>query len=92
MWALPTIISIQPAGAQDMTSPAPQPPADPPPDVGGITVPRTTPPPAAAPGTQVAGRTELPRTGGEVDDLLYGGLAATAGGAALLLWSTAIEE
>ncbi len=33
------------------------------------------------------GRTELPRTGSDIDRLVAAGLAATAGGAALVLWS-----
>ncbi|MFP5255287.1 MAG: hypothetical protein ACLGI8_05485 [Acidimicrobiia bacterium] len=87
VWAVPTIISIDPAGAQAVTSPPPEPPVE----VGGVTVrPSPTPGPAvgsAQGGTQVQGRTVLARTGAEVDDLLVAGLACTAGGAALLLWS-----
>ena len=43
-------------------------------------------------GAQVAGRTELPRTGVELDHLVAAGLAATAGGAALVLWSADAES
>lgn len=93
-FVVPTIVTMQPAGAQEITSPPPEPPPEPP--VGGPPVvgPTVVEPPGAvggavvAPkGTQVAGRTVLPRTGAELDDLVVAGLAATAGGAALVLWS-----
>lgn len=91
-WAVPTIITMEPAGAAELTSPPPEPPVD----VGGVVVP-SDPPTAAPPvtqvaGTQVAGRTELARTGVELDNLVVAGLAATAGGAALLLWSADPEK
>jgi hypothetical protein len=89
IWALPSIVSIEPASAQAITSPAPEPPIDPPSDLGGTDLPSAT---ATAPPPQVGGRTVLPETGAELDDLLYAGLAAIAGGAALRLWSFAIEE
>ncbi|MGH2475188.1 MAG: hypothetical protein ACRDIL_07970, partial [Candidatus Limnocylindrales bacterium] len=38
-------------------------------------------------GRPVTGRPELPRTGADLDRLVVAGLAATAGGAALVLWS-----
>jgi hypothetical protein len=81
----PIIVTMEPAGAQQITSPPPEPPNTPT-EVGGNTVSRA---PASAPAqrTQVAGRTTLPRTGAELDDLVVAGLAATAGGAALVLWS-----
>ena len=84
-WAVPTIVSIDVAGAQQLTSPPPEPPGAV--DAGGVGV--QSPPQAAAPlpGPQVAGRSELARTGMDLDDLAVAGLAATAGGAALLLWS-----
>lgn len=81
VWAVPTIVSIDVAGAQQITSPPPRPPG-----VGEDTV---TPQQPA--GTPVGGRTTLPRTGIELDDLALAGLAATAGGAALLLWSADLE-
>jgi hypothetical protein len=83
-FVVPTIVTIDPVGAQEITSPPPEPPA-PPTEVGGNVVSR--PPTAPAEGAQVAGRTTLPRTGAEIDDLVVAGLAATAGGAALVLWS-----
>lgn len=90
-WAVPTIITMEPAGAAGLTSPPPEPPVDQPGvDVGGIGVPSD--PGSAATGTQVAGRTELARSGAELDDLVVAGLAATAGGAALLLWSADAEK
>ena len=91
---VPTIISVDPAEAQALTSPPPDPPGppeSPPVDLGSS--PGTVSPPASgqpgtrAPGSRVTGRTELPRTGADVDRLLVAGLAATAGGAALVLWS-----
>ena len=36
---------------------------------------------------RVSGRTELPRTGADIDRNVTAGLATTAGGAALVLWS-----
>ena len=66
-------------------SPAPTPPGD---EVGGATIPGATPSP---PGTQVAGRTVLPQTGADLDALVAAGLAATAGGAALLMWSADLD-
>jgi hypothetical protein len=90
-WAVPTIVSIDVAGAQQLTSPPPQPP--PAVDAGDIGVPSSPTPQAAAPlpGPQIAGRAELARTGMDLDDLAVAGLAATAGGAALLLWSADAE-
>jgi hypothetical protein len=86
-FAVPMIVTVDPADAQALTSPPPGPP-----------VPSTKP---ENPGTGVAGsprsqrgsrrqmsaRTELPRTGDDIDRLVAAGLAATAGGAALVLWS-----
>jgi hypothetical protein len=95
-FAVPTIITIAPAGAASLTSPPPQPPGppevevlpnritDPPVAVAGIEDPGT----AVAPKTEVlAARTGLPLTGAEVGALTAAGLAATAGGAALHVWS-----
>ena len=89
-WVVPTIVSIDVAGAQQVTSPPPTPPAD----VGAGAVPTDPAVEAVGPtsGAQVVGRTELPRTGAELDDLAVAGLAATAGGAALLLWSAELEK
>jgi hypothetical protein len=94
-FVVPTIITVNPADAQALTSPPPEPPgrpASPPVDLGNS--PGTAPPPATgaqptarAAGRPAAGRTELPRTGADLDRLIVAGLAATAGGAALVLWS-----
>jgi hypothetical protein len=46
-----------------------------------------TQPPVETTGSWATGRTELPRTGADLDRLVVAGLAATAGGAALVLWS-----
>jgi hypothetical protein len=91
----PTIITVDAAEAQALTSPPPEPPrrpSPPPSDVGsspGTLTPRATgtQPPAQATGSRATGRTELPRTGADLDRLVVAGLAATAGGAALVLWS-----
>ncbi len=91
----PMIIAVDPADAQALNSPPPEPPGrpkSPPVDLGSS--PGTVSPPATgaqpsgrAAGSRVAGRTELPRTGEDLDRLAVAGLAATAGGAALVLWS-----
>jgi hypothetical protein len=91
----PTIITVDAAGAQALTSPPPEPPGQPgspPSDVGGApgtVTPRATgtQPSAQATGSRATGRTELPRTGADLDRLVVAGLAATAGGAALVLWT-----
>jgi hypothetical protein len=91
----PTIITLDAADAQALTSPPPEPPGrpgSPPSDIGrsaGKLTPRATGtrPPAQTPGSRATGRTELPRTGTDLDRLVVAGLAATAGGAALVLWS-----
>ena len=86
-FVVPTIITVDPADAQALTSPPPEPPGkpeSPPVSEGGG--------PGAQPQAQPAGRrvttrTELPRTGANLYRLAVAGLAATAGGAALVLWS-----
>jgi hypothetical protein len=40
---------------------------------------------------RASGRTELPRTGADIDRMVAAGLAATAGGAALVLWSADVQ-
>ena len=90
VWAVPTIVTIDVAGSQQMTSPPPtRPPA-----VGNVTDPRLPAQQTAAQSTptQVAGRTELPRTGIELNEVAVAGLAATVGGAALVLWSAELER
>jgi hypothetical protein len=82
--AAPMIVTIAPADAQALTSPPPEPPGSSSGSVGAET-PTTTAP--SRPRSQVTGRTELPRTGADIDRLVAAGLAATAGGAALVLWS-----
>jgi hypothetical protein len=92
----PTIITVDAADAQALTSPPPEPPGrpgSPPSELGsspGTLTPRATrsQPPARATGSRATGRIELPRTGSDLDRLVVAGLAATAGGAALVLWST----
>jgi hypothetical protein len=90
----PTIITVDAADAQALTSP-PEPPGRPesPPVVVGSspgTVPRSVAGshPGVGPArSQVTGRSDLPRTGEDLDRLAVAGLAATAGGAALVRWS-----
>lgn len=92
-FVVPTIITVDPADAQALTSPPPEPPGQhesPPAEVGGS--PGAGAQPAAtqakqAGRTRTTTRTELPRTGANLDRLAAAGLAATAGGAALVLWS-----
>lgn len=88
-FVVPTIITVDPADAQALTSPPPEPPGrpeSPPAETGGTpaTVSRRAP---GANRNPAGGRTELPRTGTNLDRLVAAGLAATAGGAALVLWS-----
>jgi hypothetical protein len=90
-FAVPMIVTVDPADAQALTSPPPEAPGrpdSPPVDAAGSTAspPGTQRAPRAT-GTRVTGRTELPRTGADLDRLVVAGLAATAGGAALVLWS-----
>jgi hypothetical protein len=83
--ALPMIVTVDPADAQALTSPPPESPE------------RSSRPGAPAPSrradransvaARASGRTELPRTGANLDRLTAAGLAATASGAALVLWS-----
>jgi hypothetical protein len=92
-FVVPTIITVDPADAQALTSPPPEPPgqhASPPAQAGGspgTAVQRTSRRRGQAGRTRTTTRTELPRTGANLDRLAAAGLAATAGGAALVLWS-----
>jgi hypothetical protein len=85
-WAVPTIITMEPAGAATLTSPPPVPPVE--------VLPETLVNPAvgpAAPAVQVEPEVEvrgaLAMTGAEIGPLLGAGIAAIAGGAALHHWS-----
>jgi hypothetical protein len=93
-FALPMIVTVGPADAQALTSPPPESPERPSrPGTAGSSRPgapallprRRRANPVAA--QRADGRTELPRTGANLDRLTAAGLAATAGGAALVLWS-----
>lgn len=97
-FAVPMIVTVDPADAQAPTSPHPGPP-------GSSNRPQSSAvhpvnEPAAGSGPQnsttggslasrrgALGRTELPRTGADIDRMVAAGLAATTGGAALVLWS-----
>jgi hypothetical protein len=88
-FAAPMIITVEPADAQAITSPPPRPPGSAGPESPGAGLerpPGTEAPPSAA-RPQASGRSELPRTGADIDRMVATGLAATAGGAALVLWS-----
>jgi hypothetical protein len=85
-FAVPMILTVAAADAQALASPPSESRGHAsPPDTGltGSTVPR----PSATNRPHVSGRRELPRTGADIDRLGAAGLAATAGGAALVLWS-----
>jgi hypothetical protein len=95
-FALSMIVTVDPADAQALTSPPPKSPERPsPPDTapaGSSRPGAPSPSPGAGLANPIAarrggGRTELPRTGANLDRLTAAGLAATAGGAALVLWS-----
>jgi hypothetical protein len=90
-FVVPMIITVDPADAQALNSPPPEAPGRPESprvDVGGGTAsPPGTQQGTRATGTRVTRRTELPRTGADLDRLVAAGLAATAGGTALVLWS-----
>jgi hypothetical protein len=92
------IVTVDPADAQALNSPPPEPPGStggsgnvepvgsrgtPAPGTGG------TPPPGRG---QATGLTELPRTGADIDRMVAAGLAATAGGTALVLWSADMKS
>jgi hypothetical protein len=96
-FVVPTIITVDPADAQALTSPPPEPPGQPespPAEAGGspgtVAQPTSTEPNQAG-RTLTTTRTELPRTGANLDRLAAAGLAATAGGAALVLWSAEVR-
>jgi hypothetical protein len=84
-FAVPVILTVDPADAQAVASPPPEPPAQASPPATGVT--GSTAPGPSATDLPASGRSELPRTGADIDRLAAAGLAATAAGAALLLWS-----
>jgi hypothetical protein len=92
-WAAPAIITMQPAGAASLTSPPPTPPPTGPTGVvptGVEPADETNPDPNGAdPKPQVAAASTgtLPFTGADIKQLAATGLAATAGGGALMFWS-----
>ena len=84
-FAVPMIVTVDSADARALTSPPPETPgssASPEQPAAGDA--RS---PEPAPRRRVSTRSELPRTGADIERLVAAGLAATAGGAALLLWS-----
>jgi hypothetical protein len=76
-------MTVDPARAQALTSPPPEPPASRSGPGTVESVARTQ----AAGRSQASERTELPRTGADIDRMVAAGLTATAGGAALVLWT-----
>jgi hypothetical protein len=95
-FAVPMIITVDAAEAQSLTSPPPEPPGRS--GAPGVDLPGSTPGStrsrqmtSATTGRRTSGRTQLPRTGANIDRLAAAGLATTAGGAALILWSAHAE-
>ena len=82
-FAVPMILTVDPADAQAVASPPPESSAQTPPATGVSG--STAPGPSAT--NSASGRSELPRTGADIDRLVAAGLAATGAGAALWLWS-----
>jgi len=76
--ALPTIITVSPAGA--ISSPPPKPPTEV--EAAAEARPAERPPQVAA-----ASRGQLPFTGADVEKLVVAGTAAVVGGAAMIHWS-----
>jgi hypothetical protein len=93
-FTVPMIITVDSADAQAITSPPPQPPgsAKPEPPAAGVAGPPRPEGNRPAPRPQASGRRELPRTGADIDRMVATGLAATAGGAALVLWSADMKS
>jgi hypothetical protein len=97
-FAVPAIVTVDSADAQALTSPPPGPPGPSnrpqSPAVQLVNGPATgngarnfAPGGSRAGGRRASGRSELPRTGADIDRMVAAGLAATAGAAALVLWS-----
>lgn len=81
VWVVPSIIAIQPAGANGLQSKPPKPPEP---------ISRHRDP--IAKGASPVAQTQLPFTGDDNSDLAIAGLAATAAGASLLLLSNGRER
>ena len=92
-FAVPMIVTVAPAEAQTLNSPPPEPPGSSKKPASPGVDRRTSPgarahtPDTSGAGGSAGGRAELPRTGADIDRLVAAGLAATVGGAALVLWS-----
>lgn len=101
VWAVPTLVSMRPAGASELTSAPPAPPTT---DsaVSPNNVSRNAPAAGAAPATGAAPSAASPaldgndpagssdslaRTGADIDKLAMTGLTAVAAGGALTYWS-----
>lgn len=96
-WAIPTIITMEPAGAAELTSPPPTPP-EVEIEVEGKTVIDPTPgetvidPAQVATEPEVEVRGALAVTGAQITTLAGAGAAAIAGGGALHHWSARRER
>jgi hypothetical protein len=88
-FVVPTIVTVAPADAQALTSPPPNPPGSKRLESPGTDLASS---PRTQSRTKVPGRTELPRTGTDINRLAAAGLAATAGGAALVIWSADVRS
>jgi hypothetical protein len=84
-FAAPMIITVDSADARALTSPPPEGPGSSTtpqhPETGAGRSPKRTS------RRQESARSALPRTGADIDRLVAAGLTATAGGAALVVWS-----
>ena len=85
-WAVPTLISMGPVGAADLTSPPPVRPNETDRSGSPTRSGSLTAPPIAQPQAQVRSGV-LARTGTDVDRLTAAGLGLTAAGGALAYWS-----
>ena len=91
-FAVPTIVTMEPAGAAALTSPPPKPPVEV--EVKPETVTAATAAPAVEVATDPATAAKpqvkgtLAFTGANIDMLSRAGAAAVAGGGALHIWST----
>ena len=87
VWVVPSIIAIQPAGANGLHSRPPKPPKPPKPPEP---ISRQRDP--IQQGASPAANGQLPFTGDDNSDLAIAGLAATAAGASLLFLSNGRER
>jgi hypothetical protein len=90
IWTVPTIVSVEPAGAAERHSARPKPPVEP---VGAVVEPPVEPPePKPVAATHNGPAPQLPFTGDSQLVELGAGLTAIAGGAALIAWGREAEH